>query len=143
MEIKSQIIYKLIKKSPIKLHSKSNMTMNIQLYKTCPHPFCLGLLNGGYCDQPVEANQIYCTIHNRSYQYNILNYNKIDNSYLDPHSEFVFTYYDGIITILGVATSNNLIPLTQKQIQFAEARGWFVDDGLDVSVCDIKEPGFE
>lgn len=55
-----------------------------------------------------------------------------DDLYLDELSNFVFRQDGTNIIILGVATSEGLIPLNKQQIQFAESRDWIIDDSLDI-----------
>lgn len=113
--------------------------VNIVLYKRCPYSYqyVMGNLRGTYCNIPVEVNKIYCNGH--SCRRNCPKITEHDgNTYLDEHSNFVFIQEGTCIIILGVASSDGLIPLNEEQIQFAEERGWLVDDTLD-----IKEPGYE
>jgi hypothetical protein len=109
--------------------------MSIQLYETCPYIFSRGQYRGEYCNQNVEAGQIYCVMCSKRKlcDHKITCYDT--TSYLDGRTNFVFTHHDGTITISGVATSKGLIWLNETELQFAETRGWFVEDG-----SNIKEP---
>jgi hypothetical protein len=113
--------------------------MNFVLYKTCPHSYewHYGDLGGDYCGIPVKVGNIYCNGHSHKREHpKITVY--MGDSYLDGHSNFVFTRQGTTIIILGVVTLEGLIPLNEKQIWFAESRGWIVD-----TTMDIKDPGIE